>query len=119
MPQKHTTIRGDKRLIWHTERLWEEAADLTPFEIAVADIQELDWNCWFDSREPTLREIAKHSKRIQEADFSYPIILNEDGSLMDGGHRLCKALLEGQEKVQAVQFLTMPEPDEVVDIKST
>jgi hypothetical protein len=116
MTQKHTTIRNGKRLLWYTERLWREAESLEPFELDISSIKELDQNCWFDSREPTLREVSKHFARIQSTELEYPIILNEDGSLMDGGHRLCKALLQGHSKVLAVQFPVMPEPDEVSDV---
>ena len=35
--------------------------------------------------------------------------------VMDGGHRLCKALLENRTTVLAVQFPAMPAPDEVVE----
>jgi hypothetical protein len=47
--------------------------------------------------------------------LSYPIILNDDGSLMDGGHRVCKALINGQPSILAVKFSEMPTPDEVLD----
>lgn len=116
MTQAHTTVRDGKRLLWHTERLWELAKALEPFEILVEDIPELDQNCWFPDREPTLRRIAEHSRRIIDADLGRPIILNADGSLMDGGHRICKALLEGTASVLAVRFETMPEPDEISDV---
>jgi hypothetical protein len=53
--------------------------------------------------------------RINDADLSKPIILNADGSLMDGGHRLCKALLEGRQTILAVRFDVMPTPDEISD----
>jgi hypothetical protein len=112
---KHTTIRDGKRFLWYSDRLWSLASNLVPFEIEIDSIKEFDRNCWFDSREPTLREVAKHVGRIQAAELGYPIILNDDGSLMDGGHRICKAYLEGKKKVLAVQFETMPEPDEVLD----
>ena len=118
MAEKHTTVREGKRLLWYTERLWKEAEELKPFEIDVSSLKELDQNCWFDLREPTLREVAKHFERIQSTQLKYPIILNEDGSLMDGGHRLCKALLEGKSKIMAVQFPVMPEPDEVSDVSA-
>ena len=115
MVEKHTTIRNGQKLVWYTKRLWRESADLPQFEILVSDIQELDMNCWFEAREPTLKEVAQHAVRIRDADLKYPIILNSDGSLMDGGHRVCKALIEGREKVTAVRFLNMPEPDEVLE----
>ena len=100
-------------MLWYTERLWRLAEKLPPFEISVGGVPELDQNCWFDGREPTLRRVAEHCARINDADLSKPIILNADGSLMDGGHRVCKALLEGRNTIRAVQFRVMPEPDEV------
>jgi len=118
MAQKHTTVREGKRLLWYTEGLWQKSKNLIPFEIEISSIEEVDQNCWFDSREPTLREVAKHVGRIQSAELAYPIILNENGDLMDGGHRICKALLDGQTKIMAVQFKKMPDPDEVTDLNA-
>jgi len=95
--------------------LWEKVEHLTPFEVEIASIRELDENGWFGSRPPTLREVLAHLERIQKAELTYPIILNYDGSLMDGGHRLCKAILEGRTKIKAVRFLSTPLPDEISD----
>ena len=114
MPQKHSTIRNGKRLVWYTEKLWAQSQDLSPFKIEIASIKELDRDCWFGpEKEPTLREIAQHCQRIMEASLEIPIILNDDGSLMDGGHRICKALIKGQKTIGAVRFESMPEPDEI------
>jgi hypothetical protein len=113
--EKHTTVREGKRLLWYTERLWHLSKDFTPFWISLGEIAELDMDCWFGSTEPTLREIAKHADRIAKADLNYPIILNDDGSLMDGGHRVCKALINGQPSILAVKFSEMPTPDEVLE----
>ena len=103
-------------MLWYTERLWELAQGLEPFEIAIEDIPEIDQNCWFPDREPTVRRVAEHCSRILEADLTHPIILNADGSLMDGGHRICKAFLEGRSSVQAVRFESMPQPDKISDV---
>lgn len=113
--EKHTTIRDGKRHLWYTERLWELSKEFTPFWISLNEIAELDSDCWFGSTEPTLREVANHADRIAKADLSYPIILNDDGSLMDGGHRVCKALINGQTSILAVKFSEMPTSDEVLD----
>ena len=118
MPQKHSTIRDGKRLVWYTEKLWKKTSDLSTFEIEVSAIKELDKDCWFGQKKPTLREIARHCKKINNASLKYPIILNVDGSLMDGGHRLCKAILEGHKTIKAVQFTSMPEPDEIQELDS-
>lgn len=45
------------------------------------------------------------------ADLSYPVILAADGRVMDGMHRIAKALAMGLETVDAVQFQKQPEPD--------
>lgn len=113
MPEKHSTIRDGKRLVWYTERLWKLAETLEPFDRPVASFKELDVDCWFGpEKTPSLREVAQHCQRITGADMAYPVILNDSGLLMDGGHRLCKALLMGQTTIKAVQFPSMPEPDE-------
>ena len=48
--------------------------------------------------------------RFCAADLSRPIILDEDGELMDGRHRLMKAMLLGEESVLAVRFDENPSP---------
>ena len=116
MPQKHSTIRDGKRLVWCTKKLWMQSRDLSTFEIDISSIKELDKDCWFGEKQPTLREIARHCEKINNASLKYPIILNADGSLMDGGHRLCKAILEGRKTIKAVQFTSMPEPDEIQEL---
>ncbi len=50
---------------------------------------------------------------IEEADLSYPIIIDPEGRVMDGMHRVCKAVQEGKDTVPAVRFATLPEPDYV------
>ena len=108
----HSTIRDGRKLIWENETLWLLAADLKPFEIAIEEIAELDCDCWFQGDpQPTLRVVAGHFKKMLAAEPSYPIILNDNGALMDGGHRICKALAEGKKTILAVQFPTMPTPD--------
>lgn len=102
-------------MVWQTERLWHLVRDLPVRMIAVADVAELDQDCWFSSSHaPTCRAVAEHARRMWEADLSYPIILSADGRLMDGGHRLAKAWLLGMTDIQAVQFVSDPEPDYVV-----
>lgn len=112
---KHSRVVDGKRHIWYVPRLWALSADLPVIEIAVESVVALDVDCWFGPEvEPTIRKVALHCKRIVDADLNYPIILHADGSLMDGGHRLAKALMAGHEKIRAVRFEETPEPDEIV-----
>ena len=60
---------------------------------------------------PTVRRIIDHIVLIQEVDPSYPIILGSDGRVMDGMHRISRAILDGHATIKAVQFVHEPEPD--------
>lgn len=99
---------------WDVDRLVELSKNFDTKEVPVESIRELDEPRWFDvDNPPTSREIIDHYRLIQEADLSYPIILSEKGRLMDGMHRVAKAVLEGKETVKSVQFEKDPEPDYV------
>jgi hypothetical protein len=63
----------------------------------------------------TLRGMVMHMQAVIDADLSYPIILDEDGELMDGRHRIMKALLNKEETIKAVRFDKNPEPCKVID----
>jgi len=86
--------------------------------VPIATIAEFDQDCWFGGVIPTCREVAEHMRRVEEADLSYPVILSADGRLMDGGHRVAKAWLQGRTEVDAVQFDLDPPPDVILVIKS-
>ena len=59
----------------------------------------------------TVREVAEHVRLVQAVDLTYPIILGVDGRVMDGMHRVVRALLEGHPTIAAVQFDVHPAPD--------
>ena len=111
MPEKHSHPVPGGRAFWWTESLWAAAADLPVVELPIAQICEFDEDCWFDGRAPTCREVAEHARRIDQADLAHPVIISSDGHLMDGGHRIAKAWLDGRRVVDAVRFDVDPEPD--------
>ena len=107
---------GDKYHVWHTERLWEATKDFPVFNVEIETLKHLDAVCWFDDDfKATLRNVVEHYVRIERVDTDYPIILNPDGQIFDGAHRVAKAMASGQLTIKAVQLLTVPPPDEVVD----
>jgi hypothetical protein len=117
MAQKHSRLTDRGRAVWLTEKLWEHVAGLPIRKVSIDEIDEFDQNCWFGTESsPTLRAVAEHALKISAADLSYPIILSSAGSLMDGGHRLCKAWMLGHTEIDAVQFSEDPEPDYVLPI---
>lgn len=63
----------------------------------------------------TLREMVMHMRAVNEADLTFPIILDEDGELLDGRHRLMKAMLIGTDTVRVVRFDENPSPCRVSD----
>ena len=65
----------------------------------------------------SFREFVSHMKAVMDADLSFPIILDEDGYVMDGRHRIAKALFEGKETIKFVRFEKTPAPDYFEDEK--
>jgi len=57
-----------------------------------------------------MREMVGHCEAINNADLKYPIILDEDGAIMDGRHRLMKAMLLNKKTIKAVRFDVNPSP---------
>ena len=97
---------------WDVDRLIELSRDLPVQEVALGDIWEIDTVYWFDGPEqPTVRKVVEHARLIEEVDVSYPIILGSDGRVMDGMHRVARALLEGRSSIGAVRLTEHPAPD--------
>lgn len=108
---------SDGRGIWYIDRLWPHADGLPTEDLAIADVRELDEVCWFNDTwgvRPTCRLVIEHCQRILAADLSYPVMLTPDGSILDGVHRIAKALMNGQTTVKAVRIREMPPPDETL-----
>lgn len=98
---------------WDVDRLIELTADLQIKQVALSTIEEIGSVYWFgDSGEPpTVRNVVQHIRLIQLTDLSYPVILGKDGRVMDGRHRIAKALLEGRSHIAAEHFNVHPGPD--------
>ncbi len=98
---------------WDVDRLVALTKNYRPHCIELDSIRELDENFWFggDDDVPTCRAIVEHMRLIEDADLRYPIILSADGRVMDGMHRVAKALLHGRKTIEAVRFEQDPEPD--------
>lgn len=113
--QYHFRVTNKGVLVWEVRRLIALSRDFTVHNVSVSDVAELDENHWYaiGSTMPTPRRIVEHCVLINEADMSYPIILDQNGRVMDGMHRVCKALMAGLAQVPAVQFDEDPEPDYV------
>lgn len=98
---------------WKISRLIELTKNLDPVEIQLADIRELDEPYWFGApgNVPTCRLIAGHAKQIEEVDLDYPVIMCPESRVMDGMHRIARALNSGRKSVSAYVLPSLPDPD--------
>jgi hypothetical protein len=100
-------------LAWDVDRLIHLTSRLPRKSVPLDQIRELDEEWFGDDEPPTWRSLLEHVRLMEEADLSYPIILSASGAVMDGMHRVAKAMLEGRSGIEAVQFDKDPEPDHV------
>ena len=89
------------------------SANLPRKRIPLSEIRELDQTCFGEYESPTWRAMLQHIKLIDDADLSFPIILSSSGAVMDGMHRVAKAVRQDGRDIEAVQFEVDPEPDHV------
>lgn len=95
---------GQKR--WRVSRLIYLSHELEPFDIPLKHL------CVYNQY-PDIRSFFDYIQEIDrtlKADLEYPIILDHEGYIMDGRHRLAKAFLEGHETIKAVRFDETPPP---------
>lgn len=100
-------------LAWDVDRLVRLSSSLPRKRVPLREIRELDEAWHADEEQPTWRSVIEHVRLIEAADLSYPIILSATGEVMDGMHRVVKAVLRGDTEIVAVQFDEDPEPDHV------
>ena len=97
-------------LKWSVPRLFELARALPVMDIPLDHL-----NVFYEYRNLTLREMVMHMKAVNSADLGTPIILDEDGEVMDGRHRIMKAMLRGHATIKAVRFDENPSACQVCD----
>jgi hypothetical protein len=98
---------------WDVDRLIRLSSGLPVVQVALDSIKEVESVYWFDGGQqlPTVRTIVKHMRLVEEVDLSYPIILGFDGRVMDGMHRIARALLDGHSTIAAVRLEAHLDPD--------
>lgn len=96
--------------IWSTNYLIKlaEGLDTIEFDLSTISLDDDRFITWDFTR---VHDVIVHYKRIHNADLSIPIILRSDGVVMDGRHRIIKALSEGIKMLPAKQFTNDPKSD--------
>jgi hypothetical protein len=105
----HWVALGERA--WHIESVWEAAQGPPVEEVPLDSIREVDEDCWFSGRPATVRAVVHHARWINDADLALPVILASDGQVLDGMHRIAKAVLQRHATVLARRFPIDPDPD--------
>jgi hypothetical protein len=113
--QYHFRMSPQGLYAWDVRRLVELARALAVEQVPLSAIRELGEAYWAGDGDQrlTCRDVVDHARLISDSDLAFPVILSNDGRVMDGMHRICKALLLGHETIDAVRFLHDPEPDHI------
>lgn len=91
---------------WSVARLVDDAKDLPVFEVPLAAL-DLTGRPWDGD---SLFDLAFHVKKCMEADLSCPILLDWNGCIADGRHRVLKAIATGKRTIKARRMTWKPEP---------
>jgi hypothetical protein len=107
---KEQVYQEDKKR-WFVTRLIEKAKELPVQEMPMTGL-----NTYSLYPQPkSMNSFVSHVQKVNDADLSKPIILDDEGYVMDGRHRIAKALLDGVETIKFVRFEETPIHDYMVD----
>ena len=106
----HTYSNG--KSVWQIEDLWNAVEGMPVHHMPVElFVEQLQGTCWTQGDETvTPNWVLSHTRRILGADLEYPMIIDSEGIILDGIHRLCKAVIEGRETVAVQRIVLMPDP---------
>jgi len=101
--------------VWSVSRLVQISKSLPTLRLPIAGLYLGD-----ETDGPlTLRQLAGQYECISRADLKYPIILSADGEIMDGRHRVVKAIVTGKKVILAKRFEETPEPCRIIECTCT
>lgn len=98
----------DGERVWSVTNLIARAKDLAPFDLPLAAIYS-GTQVWTPTG--SAYGIAFHVRRALDVNIDYPVILCQEGFIMDGWHRVLRALIDGKSTIKAVRFDVTPPHD--------
>lgn len=90
---------------WYGRTLSQVAAKVIEIDLQSLDLSVSPWEM------STIADFVAHSFDVQKCDYEYPIIMSPDGWIMNGWHRVVKALLEDKKTITAHRIVALPQPD--------
>lgn len=102
--------RGEK---WSAVRLYQYAKEqgYETFELELRGI-DIGIDVWSIK---TMKELIEHIDRINACSLKHPILLDDEGFICDGWHRLVKAITTGKKTITAIKIEEMPPVDSYED----
>lgn len=91
-------VKGLRNRTWRVTDLHKAVENEPVYQVPLAFLDLSAHN--FDD-EGGLIDFAIHMKHVQESDPDHPIIVDQWGKILDGRHRIVKALLEGRTTIPA------------------
>ena len=99
--------------LYSVAKLVDDAKGLPVFDCPLAALN-LSGEIWSGSN---MHGLAWHCRRVKNADLDEPILLDWNGVIADGRHRVIKALVEGKRTIKAKRMQWKPDPCRTEDEK--
>lgn len=97
---------------WEDKTLWQAAEGKPCIELSVSELADMSFDGW---NTQTLADVARETRSIIKADMNYPILVTPEHRIMDGCHRVVKAVIYRQTSIKAiildVSDKDFPKPD--------
>ena len=106
----------DEQGTWTAPYLYEKVAELG-LRPEVVRLRHLDLSAMPWTGVNSIDSIAYHAQRAMSVDLGIPIILRLDGYIMDGWHRVLRALKEGVPTIKAYRLDDYIAPDKPREAK--
>ncbi len=86
--------------VWRIRDLRAAAAGQPVFDLplSVIPLREHSFDC------PDIVEFARHVKHVNDVGLEDPVIMDEYGWIVDGRHRIVRALVEGKTTLRCVKL---------------
>lgn len=92
--------------LYSVARLVDDTKHLPVFDCPLAAL-DLSGAIWEGCN---MHGLAWHVRRVKDADLDKPILLDWEGGIADGRHRVIKALVLGKRTIKARRMMWKPEP---------
>lgn len=107
-------IDGDSVYMYSLEALWNADGEIT-LEDTMA-LTEADF-VPFNAINQNMTSLMDHVQRVNDADFSKPIILYSDGRVADGFHRVLHMNMHGITEVPVKRLYKDPAPTVILPLE--